>query len=159
MEVEDGAKLDITRGLSIWWEQDVEKAAAEIAPQVLIDPISFDAAGLIVSDEINRTGMVPSALRSWAAGVITGEIKRPIVKGKIPGATEARDKLICRLLFELVHTLGLKPTSSNRAKGRSACHAVAEAFALLGLEPKSYQAIVKIWENRDNLKGFSTGDD
>ncbi len=147
------------RGYGVILRQETEKAAEDISPSARVDPISFDAAGLIVAKQINKTGVVPAALRDWTVDVVTGALSRPTAKGKISGATVARDKLIYRLILDVVNTLNLHPTSSNRDEGKSACHAVAKGFALLGLEPSSYQAMVKIWENRDDLKFFSTLDD
>lgn len=164
VEEDEGASIatpmsDCDSGFVVFLEQDVERAAEEIALDANTDPISFDAAGLIVSNAIKKTGSVPSALRDWAASVLSGETKRPIARGKIPRATIARDKMIFQLLSDVVKSCGLKPTSSNRECGKSACHAVAEAFALLGLEPRSYQAMVKIWEDRKTLNIICTSDD
>jgi hypothetical protein len=146
-------------GTVIILEQNSERAAAEIATAAHTDPVSFDAAGFIVAKEIVETGIVPIALSNWAANVITGVIKRPKAKGKLTGATVARDKMICAIVQEVVDTLSLSPTSSDRKRGLSACHAVAQAFALLGLMPKSYQAIVKIFEKRNTLKLLDTTED
>lgn len=147
------------KGFYVSLRQDMEKAATELAAEVDCDPISFDAAKVIVAHEIMKTGRVPSALREWASGVISGAITRPKAKGKLSGATRARDQMIYRLVADVTRAFDFKPTTSDRDRGISACHAVSEAFRLLGLEPKSYQAIVKIWENRNNLKTFDSSED
>lgn len=146
-------------GTVVILEQDSERAAAEIVTAAHSDSVSLDAAGFIVAKRIVETGIVPIALRNWAADMITGVLKRPKAKGKLTDATLARDKMICALVQEVVDTLSLNPTSSDRKRGLSACHAVAHAFALLGLMPKSYQAIVKIFENRNTLKVLDTTED
>lgn len=158
-EVSTDGPPDSHQGWGVILRQDIDKAAEEISSSARVDPISFDAACLIVARQIKNTGVVPGALRDWTVDVLTGALSRPTAKGKIANATAARDKLIYRLIQDVILTLRLHPTSSNRDDGKSACHAVAKGFALLGLEPCSYQAMVKIWEKRENLSSFSSLDD
>lgn len=140
-------------------DQDLERAAEEVVGHAYSDPISYDAAGIIVARHVTKTGVVPAALRGWAVDVLTGAVQRPKVKGKLVGATRARDKMIYRLIAELISVLDLTATTSDRELGDSACHAVAEGFRLLGLQPTSYQSFVKIWENRSTLREFHSNED
>lgn len=155
---DDRTSKALSGSFAVFAKQDLETAATELAADAYSDPVSFDAAAIIVAKQIRENGSVPAALRSWVTDVLTGTIKRPRVKGKVKGATVARDKLIHELIRDLIASLGLKPTSSDRENGQSACHAVATGLALLGLEPKSYQAIEKIWENKA-LSEFNSSDD
>lgn len=155
---DDLTSTEVSQSFAVIALQDLEFAAAELATDAYVDPVSYDAAAIIVARQIGKNGTVPVALRAWATDVLTATTKRPGVKGKIAGATAARDKLIHALTRDLIASLSLKATSSDRANGQSACHAVATAFALLGLEPKSYQAIEKIWGN-EALSEFTLSDD
>jgi hypothetical protein len=128
------------------WNADA--AAQELSAEIEVDPISFDAALLLVSEEIRSGNPVPAALRDWASDVIVGTLKRPKLSGKIRGATIERDRLILALLHQVVKKRGLKPTSGDRENGQSACHAVAQAFSLLRIQPDSYESIRGIWNRR-----------
>jgi len=132
--------------------QNTELAAKELGAEVGDDPISFDAARLFVA-RLMREGLpIPEPLREWSADVMSGTVSRPQKPGKTLGATMNRDRLIVRLVTDLGSDLGLNPTSSDREKGQSACHAVARAFAIIGLNPTSYESIVKIWRDRQRLR-------
>lgn len=102
---------------------------------------------------------MPAALRDWVSDVLIGKIKKPKSSGKIAGATRARDKLILNLLDMLVDDVGMNPTSNDREHGTSACHAIAEAFSLLRLQPDSYDSILKIWGRRKKLRGITVPED
>lgn len=140
-------------------KQDPEAAACELFPHVSDDPISFDAACILVAREVEAGRVVPEALRQWSADYLMGKVKRPAKKGKISGATLTRDKLICELIEEIVDALGLRPTASDRTDGASACHAVAAAFVKLGLLPQGYEAMSKIWNKRKMLRSFCSDQD
>lgn len=154
-----GERQNNDKGFLVFLKQDPEAAADELVREIKDDPISFEAARFLVADQIRAGHVVPNALREWCCGMILGEIKRPKLKGKPTGATIARDKMIYRLIVELTQSFDIKPTSADREEGKSACHAIATAFSLLGLNPRSYQAILEIWGNRDELKVFDTRDD
>jgi len=150
-EVVSGALTGSNEGHFVQFAQDVEKAAIELASEVLLDPISFDAALHLVAKQIRLGHPIPDVLREWAADTIVGIIKRPKQKGKYTGATLCRDRLIVKLISDIVQTTNLKPTSSKRERGRSACNAVAEGLSLLRLQPDSHESIVKIWGRRKKI--------
>jgi hypothetical protein len=154
-----GKRKNKDKGFIVFLKQDLEAAAFELSLEVNDDPISFDAAKYLVSAQIREGRVVPAALQEWCSGMILGEITRSKLKGKPIGATVARDKMIYWLINELLHALDLKPTSADRDEGKSACHAVATGFSLLGLNPRSYQATLEIWQNRDLLKIVDSRDD
>lgn len=112
---------------------DIGVAASRLCGEVADDPISFDAARLLVARCIRDRVEIPESLRDWAAEVVTGKVSRPKSKGKTRGATDARDKMIFQLVKDLHEYCGLSPTAADRTEGKSACHAVAEGFRLLGL--------------------------
>lgn len=151
--------LSRTHSFMVMTKQDPDLAALELSAEVNDDPISYNAAKYLVASLIQQGNPVPEPLREWCAGVLMGTVTRPKTKGKHAGATVARDKMIYSLINDLTKATGLKPTSSDRHNGQSACHAVALAFSLVGLNPRSYEAMLKIWENRQELGVFDMRDD
>jgi hypothetical protein len=159
VEVREGRKFTTEESFFVAYRHDPNAAAQELSGAIEHDPIGFDAARLLVEVAIREGRAVPEPLRSWAADVVAGKVRRPNARGKIAGATYARDKMICCLIQEILEALSLKPTSANRSEGKSACHAVAEAFALVGLNPDSYEAVVKIWLQTESPLGFDSRED
>lgn len=147
--------ISANQGVYSVGKQDLVLAADALAKSVKEDPISHNAAKIIVSRLIKAGRPIPESLREWASDLLEGKLKQPKARGKLPGASEARDRIIYNLLKE-VRAFGMKATSSNRENGGSACHAVAQAFQLLGLQPDSYSSIEKIWLKRRKLKGFDS---
>ena len=141
-------------GRSIWAKQDLDRAAEILNAEAARDSVSFDAALWFVSERVRQGQVVPEVLRQWASDAIIGRVEKPKAKGKYPGATLTRDRLIFLLLHDLVKDLKLKATSANPVDGKSACNAVAEAFQMMGLQPDSYETIRRIWDNRRNLNQF-----
>lgn len=158
-EVLTGRKISQAESYYTFAKQDPELAAAQLAEEINDDPISFDAAKFFVAGLIRKGVPVPLPIREWAAMVLTDEVRRPKAKGKLEGATIARDKLILRLILDVMEAFNLKPTASDRRNGRSACHAVASGLGLLGVTPSSYESILGVWEARDSLKGFDSRED
>ena len=147
------------RGYGVFMTYDPQIALNNLIDRVVDDALSFDAAKFAIGDIITSGEAFPEEVRKKVAAIVTGEIIRPKSKGKMVGATIARDKLILRLILEVKGTFKLDPTSSNRENGTSACHATAEGFRVLGLYPNSYSQMEKIWLKRNALNEFSTDDD
>ncbi|MCF1707534.1 hypothetical protein L0V05_01760 [Tabrizicola sp. J26] len=155
-EVREGRRLTEEESFFVSLRQIEDAAAKELSVEVEQDPVSFDAAKLLVASAIKEGRPVPAPLRAWAYGLITGETVRPVAKGKLLGATDARDRMICMLVQELLDAFSLKPTSGEREAGTSACNAVAKAFALVGLAPSSYEAVIGIWGKRKKHMQFDS---
>lgn len=163
----DGEELDVTNevvsealigsseGHFVEFAHDVENAANELASEVQIDPISFDAGLHLVARQIRLGRPIPGALREWAADTIIGNTERPKQKGKYPNSTLWRDRLIVNLIKDIVDMTNLKPTSGERERGRSACNAVADGLSHLRLQPDSYESMIKIWRRRKKLSLIS----
>ncbi|MFD0860114.1 hypothetical protein [Roseovarius aquimarinus] len=150
-EILAGARPDPDKGHTAIFAHDVEKAAIELASEIASEPLSFDAAILLVSKQIRLNRPIPDVLREWAADALEGRIKRPKGRGKHQGATKFRDRLIARLIRDVVDMTNLAASSNAREDGSSACNAVAEGFRLLRLQPDSYESMIKIWRRRHDL--------
>jgi len=150
-EVLAGARPGTDKGHLAQYAQDVEKAAVELASEVRMDPISFDAALQLAAKQVRLGHPIPVALREWVADILAGSTERPKQNGKHPGSTLCRDQLIAKLIKDIAKLANLKPTSGKRERGESACNAVADGFRLLRLQPDSYESMIKIWRRRKYL--------
>lgn len=159
----DGQDMDVTHddsmikqssdveGMFVYFGQDIERAAKELVGEAQKDPISYDAALHLAAKAILQGDIVPEPLRQLASDHLKGIVSRPTSSGRYPQACLQRDQLIAQLIKDIVDATGLKPTSGKRSYGQSACNAVAEGFGHLGLQPDSYESIIKIWGNRRKL--------
>ncbi|WP_139279299.1 hypothetical protein [Roseovarius marisflavi] len=155
-QVMSGRLLRSGESYGYLFEPDAQKAALALIDEVETDPISFDAALHLVSEEIRLGKAVPYALRDWVADVLVGKLKRPKLNGKYKSATEKRDRLIVQLIKDVMEATNLSPTSGRREHGQSACNAVADGLQLSRLQPDSYESIIKIWGRRKDLSGFNS---
>lgn len=157
--VRGGQEIGTDESFFVSTRRDLETAAKRLADEVNSDPVSFEAGKQLIATCIRERVEIPESLRDWAVGMVLGVNARPIAKGKVKGATLARDKLIYRLVQDVVKFAVLLPTAGDRTDGRSACHAVAEGFRLLGLQPQSYETIVKIQQNPKAYGEFFSSED
>ncbi|MCC5974732.1 MAG: hypothetical protein JJT81_11850 [Rubellimicrobium sp.] len=117
----------------------------DLIDQSSADPLAFDAASKVVARLLRQGAELPSEVSAFAAGVITGERKRPIRKGKNAGAYIARDREIA-CMVEIAARHNLHPTRNDESEHRdSACDVVAEAMQTKGLSPRSYKQVKDIW--------------
>ena len=135
---------------------NIEKAADALVEDVESDPVSFDAALQLVSEQIKLGKAIPEALRGWAADVLVGNLKPPKKNGKYRSATHRRDKLIVQLIEDVMDMTKLKPTSGKRELGQSVSNAVADGLKLLRRPPDSFESIIKIWRRRKDLSGVKS---
>lgn len=166
--LKDGQDIDITHGypkkegsadeygMIVFFEQDTEKAASELAGQAVKDPVSYDAALYLAAKVIRERGKVPTALSKFVSDHLIGVASRPTPNGRYPNACLVRDILIIQLINDVMQVTGLKATSGQRSFGRSACNAVAEGIGILKLQPDNYETIIKIWGKRKKLPVWST---
>jgi hypothetical protein len=129
--------------------QGPELAAVELVNDARQDPRDYLAALHFVANFVREGRVVPEPLREWAYSAITGKIQPPRLKGKVKGATRARDVLIMRLIDD-IQEMGIPPTSGDHERGRSGCHAVSEALTYLNLPPRGYERIRSIWCSRNS---------
>ena len=109
------------------------------------DPLAYDAACSVIARALRQGADLPLEASRFAAGVLTGETKRPIRKGKSAGAYITRDREIAYLI-EIAASHDLRPTRNDESEHRdSACDVVAEAMQMKGLSPRSYKQIKDIW--------------
>jgi hypothetical protein len=139
-----------------WGRQDPDRAVDILLSEVDSDPISHKAALLLFRDLTKRNRAVPKPLQLFVSDFICDVRPAPKLRGKYPNAHKERDREIFRLIQQVVSQTGLKATSGNHDTGRSACHAVARALNVLSLLPHGYEAIRKIWFQRQDLSEIDT---
>lgn len=154
-----GCPLPADKGRYVRSVYDPVVALLNLIDEVEADPLAYDAARIAIGDIIATGGTFPISAREKAASLATGKLKRPQRRGKLKGATSARDWLLCHLIEEVAEVMRISPTSANRERGHSACVAVAEALGLLGLQPNSYSQMEKIYLRRKEFETFTTDRD
>jgi hypothetical protein len=117
------------------------------------DPLAFEAASEAAADLL-RQGLVPPApLARFVADTLDGKRKRPRRRGPRAGVLWTRDATVRWVLRRLVG-LGFQATRNEASDhADSACDIVAEACAMRGEEPRSYEAVRRIWLGRRNVVG------
>ena len=113
-------------------------------------PIVFDALRDIAASMAQSGLAYEGGLRKWVAGYIQGRITRPSHGGHVKAKTLYRDLLIVGAIYELTE-LGLKATRNDESPSDSACDVVAEACKRIGIEPRSFTSIKRIWLNRERV--------
>lgn len=131
--------------------QDDEEASKILTLEAEPDPISYQAALLLFREIVLNDDIVPKRLKLFVSEVACNLRIPPRLQGKYKDAVIPRDREIAHLILDLVNSTGLKATSNDASDEKSACHAVATAFAVLGLQPKSYESLRQIWRKRQVL--------
>ena len=112
------------------------------------DFAAFEALCLHSSRLIAEGLSLPQPLRQFAAGVLTGERRRPDLSAA-SARVKVRNDLFVALITNLCHEYELNPTRNDETSDQvSACDILADAMTELGLKPESYSAWKKIWAGR-----------
>lgn len=104
----------------------------------------FDTAKMGIAYALEQSETLPDAARLWLAKVLRGEVSRPKAKA---GRREKEwlNLLICIAIQHRVAD-GMDPTRNDASDPLSACDAVAEALAELGLTPTTFDSVKRIWK-------------
>lgn len=128
---------------------DQEEAVVRVLMAADSDPLAYDVALWMAAERIRYNLPFPELLREWAFFAMTGQIERPKLRGKHLATLQWRNEMIVELVREVSCDFGLRPTAAGDDGGESACAAVAEALRLMRLQPHSYSAVRRIWQERD----------
>lgn len=125
------------------------KIAADAGDLALIldwaegDAAGFDALKEGICFSLERGEALHPDIVQWLLKYLRGEVSRPASKS---GAKKAEwwSLRICLAVNELVEA-GLSCMRNDVSEPTSACDAVADALAELGLSPTSYASVKRIW--------------
>ena len=133
------------------FSQDVELATWELLSEAATDAVSHQALLHLFRFLVEKDRVIPRDLQVYISEVVTGHRRPPKLKGKYPDAQDTRDREIAHIINDIVRRRDLPATSSDPEDGKSACHAVARALTVLRLKPSSYEAIRRIWRDRERF--------
>ena len=107
------------------------------------NPYAFDAMRLGIAFFLKQKEALPPEAMEWLVQLLRGELSRP--KKRVGASSKAsRHNFISHVVGELV-SKGMKATRNDASEPTSACDAVADALAELGLEPATFHGVKRIW--------------
>lgn len=121
----------------------LRKRPGDLVAWAAADREGWDALRLGVAHPVARREKIPPEAAEWLALNLRGEIERP---HGTPGTHDAEGLHVA--IFMAVHTLvqsGLKASRNDASEATSACDAVAEAMAEIGLKPATFYGVKKVW--------------
>lgn len=105
---------------------------------------SFDRLRLGIAHLLEQGEELPPEALTWLVRHLRGEVTRP----KAGSGAKTQDFLhaqICTAVLTLVHEYRMKATRNDASEATSACDAVADALAELGLKPTTFHGVKRIW--------------
>ena len=113
----------------------------------------FDALCLGVAHAVERgfDEELTQEIRKWLAGILRGEVQRPKAR-----AGRGSGGWLHHLIWIAVSSRvgdGMSATRNDASEPTSACDAVAEALAELGLEPATFHGVKRVWLRHEQRKG------
>lgn len=121
----------------------LRKRPGELVAWAKADREGWDALRLGVATAVARGDEIPPEAAEWLALNLRGEIERP---HGTPGTHDAEGLHVA--IYLAVHTLvqsGTKASRNDASEAASACDAVAEALAEIGLKPATFYGVKKVW--------------
>ena len=105
---------------------------------------SFDVLRLGIAHLLEQGEELPPEALTWLVRHLRGEVTRP--KAGSGAKTQVfLHTQICTAVLTLVHEYGMKATRNDSSEATSACDAVADALAELGLKPTTFHGVKRIW--------------
>lgn len=158
--------MDSTTGRNLLDPEDIQELNSEAIgvgmlaqrPAYLVgwaslDRRGWDAMRLGVASALERGDTIPSEARRWLVHYLRGESERPKASAGRHSARGLQVAIVC-VVVHLVNC-GMNATRNDTSPPASACDAVADALAQLGLSPTTFNAVKKIWLAR-RKPGFLT---
>lgn len=121
----------------------LHKRPGELVAWARADREGWETLRLGLANALNRGDEIPPEATEWLALYLRGNIERP--QGA-PGALGAEGLHFA--IFTAVHSLvqsGMKASRNDASPPLSACDAVAEAIAEIGLTPATFNGVKKVW--------------
>lgn len=145
-QVASGEFTALSMGLSMLRHQ-----TARLLSWAEADAGGFDALRLGVAYSIEKGEELPPDVLQWLVRHLRGELSRP--KARAGAKTEF---WLHSLIWMAVRSRvldGMNATRNDASEATSACDAVAEALADLGLHPTTFYGVKRIWLRFERNKG------
>ena len=115
------------------------------------DAGGFDVLRLGIAYSLEQGEELPPEALTWLVRHLRGEVTRP--KARAGAKTEF---WLHYLIWSAVGSLvleGMRATRNDASEPKSACDAVADALAELGLQPTTFHGVKRIWLRFERNKG------
>ena len=105
---------------------------------------SFDVLRLGIAHSLEQGEELPPEALTWLVRHLRGEVTRPNARSgaKTQAFLQAQ---IWVAVLTLVEVYRMKATRNDASEATSACDAVADALAELGLKPTTFHGVKRIW--------------
>lgn len=121
----------------------IRKEPEELIAWAREDGEGYEVAKLAVAFQLERGDPLPDVVQKWLIQDLNGEIEKPPEKtGR--KKKEWFDILVWIAIQSRVND-GMTATRNDVSPPTSACDAVAEALVALGLSPRNYAGVKRIW--------------
>lgn len=115
------------------------------------DQAAYDALGIHASSLIADGRPLVPELTEFVINVLQSEFRRPKRSRGYKIEARYRNLVICWVIIDICDCFGLRVTRNAEPKAGnfSACDAIAQAMIALGLRPRSYVHVERIWSSTD----------
>ncbi|NHM17657.1 hypothetical protein [Tritonibacter mobilis] len=124
----------------------LRKKPGDLVAWAKADREGWDALRLGVASALERGDEIPPEAAKWLALNLRGAIERPLGN---PGTHDAEGLHIA--IYMAVHMLvqsGMDASRNDASASTSACDAVADVMAEIGLKPATFGGVKKVWLKR-----------
>lgn len=111
----------------------------------------FDATKLAIAHALELGEPLPTEALEWIVQYLRGKVNRP--KAKSGRKSEYWFHALIWLAVGSLANDGMTATRNDESPATSACDAVANALAELGLEPTTFHGVKRIWLRYEKHKG------
>jgi hypothetical protein len=105
---------------------------------------SFDVLRFGIAHLLEQGEELPPEALSWLVRHLRGEVTRPKARSGAKNQAFLHTQIWMTVL-ELVKVHRMKATRNDTSEATSACDAVADALAELGLKPTTFHGVKRIW--------------
>lgn len=105
---------------------------------------SFDRLRLGIAHLLEQGEELPPEALTWLVRHLRGEVTRPKAGSGAKTQVFLHTQIQVAVLT-LVHEYRMKATRNDESEATSACDAVADALAELGLKPATFHGVKRIW--------------
>lgn len=123
----------------------LRKQPSELVEWASSDSDGWNALSLGVAEALEMGRTIPTEAREWLVLVLRGKANKPHCKVGRHSASGLHNAIYIAV-YARVHE-GMKATRNDASPPVSACDAVADALAELGLNPTTYYGVKRVWLN------------
>lgn len=137
------ASLGELRDVILRVHRDLQQSNPEEFLATATDYAGFHAVRVSIANALNDGEQLPPLILEWLISYLRGDLEEPKKRAGRP-----QNPLSPISIFLAVKECvgeGMNPTRNDASEPTSACDAVAEALANLGLEPTTYEGVKRVW--------------